>query len=104
MKELKSNSSPDIKIFLIGNKLDLEDKRVVPIERRNAYKTDYELDLFMECSAKDGRNAEYIFVQAAKLLYNDYIKYRIGNPLIGRTKVNDNKLKKNKSNKSNNCC
>jgi len=51
----------------------------------------------MECSAKDGRNAENIFVQAAKLLYNDYIKYRIGNPLIGRAKANENKIKKPKS-------
>ena len=59
----------------------------------------------MECSAKDGRNAENIFVQAAKLLYNDYIKYIIGNPLIGREKDNENKIKKPKSNKKkNNCC
>ena len=102
---MKSYSSPDTKIFLIGNKLDLEDKRVVPIEKGNAIKTDFELDLFMECSAKDGRNAEYIFVQAAKLLYNDYIKYRIGNPQIGRTKAKENKVKKSNNNrKKNNCC
>ena len=47
-------------------------------------KTDYNLDLFIEASAKTGLNTEYIFVEAAKLLYNDYIKYKIGNPLIGK--------------------
>ena len=29
LKDLKANACPDIKIFLIGNKADLEDKRVV---------------------------------------------------------------------------
>ena len=29
LKDLKANSSPDIKIFLIGNKSDLEDQRKI---------------------------------------------------------------------------
>ena len=45
--------------------------------------------MFVECSARDGRNTEYIFVQAAKLLYTDYIKYKIGNPLIGKKSGNN---------------
>ena len=49
-------------------------------------KTDYNLDLFIEASAKSGLNTEYIFVEAAKLLYNDYVKYKIGNPLLGKGK------------------
>ena len=84
LKELKTKSSPDIKIFLIGNKLDLENQRKITKEKGEAIKNDYNLDLFVECSARDGRNTEYIFVQAAKLLYTDYIKYKIGNPLIGK--------------------
>ena len=44
------------------------------------------MDLFAETSAKSGLNTEYLFVEAAKLLYNDYVKYKIGNPLIGRGK------------------
>ena len=93
LKELKSNSSPDIKIFLIGNKVDLENQRAVSTEQGKNLQNDYNLDLFVESSAKDGKNTEYIFVEAAKLLYNDYIKYKIGNPLIGRVK-STNKLKK----------
>ena len=55
LKDLKSNSNPDIKIFLIGNKADL----------------------FMETSAKTGFNAKELFAEAAKILFKDYCKYKI---------------------------
>ena len=84
MKELKANSSPDTKIFLIGNKCDLNEERVVSIERGQKLQSDYSLDLFLETSAKSGINTELLFAKAAKLLYNDYVKYKIGNPLIGK--------------------
>ena len=71
-------------MFLIGNKTDLDNERQVSAEDGEKMKTDYNLDLFIEASAKSGLNTEYIFVEAAKLLYNDYIKYKIGNPLIGK--------------------
>ena len=77
MKDLKSNSNPDIKIFLIGNKADLEDRRVVSKEAAEQFKKDYELDLFMETSAKTGFNSRELFAEAAKLLFNDYSKYKI---------------------------
>jgi len=75
LKDIKSNSSPDIKIFIIGNKSDLEESRVVTKEEAEKFKEDFELDLFKETSAKTGFNTEELFVQAAKLLYNDYSKY-----------------------------
>ena len=59
----------------------------------------------METSAKSGFNTEKLFAEAAKLLYNDYIKYKIGNPLIGRgkggktLKKEDKKIKEKKK-----CC
>ena len=102
LKELKSNSSPDIKVFLIGNKVDLEKQRVISTEQGKNLQGDYNLDLFIESSAKVGKNTEYIFVQAAKLLFNDYNKYKIGNPLIGRTK--NNKIKKEDANKEKKKC
>ncbi len=74
---MKSNASPDIKIFLIGNKSDLEDQRKVPTEKAESFKNDYELDLFMETSAKTGMNAQELFAEAAKLLFEDYCKYKI---------------------------
>ena len=70
-------------------------------------KNDYNLDLFVESSAKSGLNTEYIFVEAARVLYNDYVKYKIGNPLLGRAKSGSTKkLKQNddEKKKKKNCC
>ncbi len=105
LKELKSNSSPDIKIFLIGNKCDLTDERVITTEQGKKLQSDYNLDLFAETSAKSGLNTEYLFVEAAKLLYNDYVKYKIGNPLIGRGKGKSLKKEEhNQKQKKKGCC
>lgn len=59
-------------IFLIGNKLDLEDKREVSFEEANKFKNDNNIDLYMETSAKTGKNIKEVFVEATKLLYNKY--------------------------------
>ena len=80
VQKLKANSKPDIKIFLIGNKADLEDKREVSTEEAEKLKDDYKFDLFMEASAKTGFNAKEIFVKAAKIIlkeFNEYKKYNI---------------------------
>ena len=73
---MKANSNPDIKVFLIGNKLDLEESRLVPKEKALQIKKDFDLDLFMETSAKTGFNAQEIFIQAAKVLYDNYNLYK----------------------------
>ena len=75
LKDLKTNSSPDIKVFLIGNKCD--NARKVDTERAKKFKEDYNLDLFMETSAKLGTNVQQLFIEAARLLYNDYNKYKV---------------------------
>ena len=77
LKDLKSNANPDIKIFLIGNKSDLEDERAVKKELAEKFQKDYELDLFLEASAKTGFNTKELFAEAAKLLFNEYSKYKI---------------------------
>ena len=38
-------------------------------------KEEYQFDMFMESSAKTGFNSKEIFIEAAKLLYIDYLKY-----------------------------
>ncbi len=70
------NSSPDIKIFLIGNKADLEEKRVVSKELAEKYKEEYDLEFFMETSAKTGMNAQELFIHAARILFKDYNLYQ----------------------------
>ncbi len=76
LKELRTHSNPDAKVFLIGNKIDLEKDRKITKEKGEKLKELNNLDLFMEASAKSGINAQNIFVQAAKLLYQDYLKYQ----------------------------
>ena len=89
---------------MIGNKCDLSDERVVPAEKGERLQSDYNLDLFLETSAKSGFNTELLFVKASKLLYNDYAKYKIGNPLIGRGKNTKTLIKNEKKPKKKSCC
>ena len=76
MKDLKSNANPDIKIFLIGNKADLEEERLVTKEQGLQFAKDFELDLFMEISTKTGFDPQQLFIEAGKIRYDDYIKHK----------------------------
>jgi small GTP-binding protein len=90
VKELKLNSNPYIKLILIGNKIDVEDRQV-SYEEGLKFKEQNKFDLFFETSAQQGENVKEIFSEAAKLLYNDYIKYR-------QEKLDElNKVKRKKS-------
>lgn len=76
MNEIKTQSNPDVKIFLIGNKTDLENKRKVTKEDADKFCEENKLDLCMETSAKSGFNAKTVFIEAAKCLYNAHLKYK----------------------------
>ena len=78
---MKDNVKPDIKIFLIVNKLDLENEREVETTEGEKIQSDYDFSLFMETSAKNGMNVKEIFVEAAKILYKDYIEFRVNESL-----------------------
>ena len=73
-KELRTNSTSQINVFLIGNKIDLEEEREVRSEEGETFKEKYELIKFIESSAKSGFNALNIFIEAAKLLYDEYLQ------------------------------
>jgi len=75
LKELKTHSNPDAKVFLIGNKVDLEDKRKLNKEVAMKFKKDYNLDFFMEASAKTGfnaKNVKYLFYS----MFSDFRRSR----------------------------
>ena len=61
---------------------------------------------FLETSAKTGFNAKELFIQAAKLLFDDYIKYNLNNN--NNNKNQGEKLKSgdddNKKDKKNDGC
>ena len=76
LKEVKLQSNPDIKIFLIGNKSDLEENRKVTTEAAKTFKDENGIHYFSEASAKNGVNAKEVFIEAAKLLYGEHLKYK----------------------------
>ena len=79
LRELRTHSNPDVKVFLIGNKSDLEAEREVTTEQGENFYKQNNLSLFMESSAKTGFNTQKIFVKAAEILYEDYNKYKDDN-------------------------
>ena len=94
LNELKTKGNPDINIFLVGNKVDLEDKRVVSKEMANDVCDINNIKCFMETSAKTGFNVKNIFIEAAKVLYEQHIKMkdRISRPdSIGHLIIEDGK-------------
>ena len=93
LNDLRSQANPDVRIFLVGNKADLEEERKVSKEEGEKYKEDQNLDLFMETSSKTGYNAKNVLIEAAKILYKDYLNFeqKGGNNTDNK---NDNKLMK----------
>ena len=56
-------------IFLIGNKLDLDDRRAVSYEEGEKFARENGL-MFMETSAKTAANVEEAFVNTARTIYS----------------------------------
>ena len=103
------NSYEKTKIVLCGNKIDLENERKVNREQGEEYSNQNNFSLFMESSAKTGFNAQKIFVEAARILYNNYLKYKDknadNNSVFKTMKNNDNnQLIGNTQKKSTGCC
>ena len=83
LNEIKTQSNPEIKTFLIGNKADLEDERQISIEKAKKFSEDHSFDYFVETSAKTGFNAQEVFIRAAKELYLFQLQYKDRAPLNG---------------------
>ena len=74
LNEIKNYGNADINMVLIGNKVDLEDRREVKKEMGEDYYKKNGMNFFLETSAKTGINAENIFLEASKILYEQQIK------------------------------
>ena len=107
VKQLKANSNPDIKIFLVGNKNDLVDERKISEEEGRKCCKELEFFSFYETSAKTGFNAQEIFIQAVKLLYINHKKYKSGEAANEAKKIGSTQLGKEmfaKDKKKKKCC
>ena len=76
LKELRTNAAPDVKVILIGNKIDLVDERVISKEQGEIFSKKNKINKFVEASAKNGINTQSTFVEIGFLLYEDYLKYK----------------------------
>ena len=76
IKELKLNNSPDTKLVLVGNKLDLEENRQVQYEDGKKFADNFGFIDFFETSAKTGENIKNMFIKVATILYEEHIKYK----------------------------
>ena len=89
-------------LFLIGNKADLDDSRLIDKEQALQLQKEFDFDLFMETSAKTGFNTQELFAEAGKLLYKEYSKFKKKEKLGGE-KLKKEGVKKTPENKKK-CC
>ncbi len=107
LKQVRTHASPDCKLFLIGNKCDLDNERKVEKEEGKKFISDYNLNFFTESSAKTGFNAKNIFIKAAFSLYDDYLKYKEKNPNDPNNvdvKITGKRLMGNENETKKGCC
>jgi Ras-related protein Rab-2A len=65
--EIRQNANSKITIVLVGNKIDLEDARVVPKYEAQAFADSNELR-YIETSAKTSENVETVFISLAQTI------------------------------------
>eukprot|EP00049_Salpingoeca_infusionum_P009003 m.149229 g.149229 ORF g.149229 m.149229 type:complete len:205 (+) comp14203_c0_seq2:656-1270(+) len=78
---IRANAADDVEKMILGNKCDMEDKRVVSTEQGEALAREYGVP-FMETSAKANIRVEEAFVQMARA-----IKAKMDQPSAGPTKT-----------------
>jgi Ras-related protein Rab-6A len=108
MDDIKKNADKDIRILLVGNKLDKIEDRVISSYEVEKFTDDHKIDNFFEASAKEGTNTKEIFISAAKILYKSYIQGESKNTSKkDNIKLNENKgidSKEIKEKIRSNCC
>lgn len=72
LREVRTQCSPDVMIFIVGNKCDLDMMREVQLESVLDFKNMNNIMYFIETSAKTGKNIETLFSDCAKFIYLKY--------------------------------
>jgi len=68
LNDSKGNISPETEKIIVGNKIDLEEKREVNIDTVKDFGEKHNIDVF-EVSAKNGKGVEEIFTHLTKKLF-----------------------------------
>ena len=107
LKDVHEQSPKTVLIVLIGNKIDLEDKRVISIDEGKEYAIKNGL-IFMETSAKSGEGVEEIFRKTAekieKKMGENYYDLNSETCGIKRGKTNNISLDKAANKGKKGCC
>ncbi|KAJ6248258.1 rab2a [Anaeramoeba flamelloides] len=69
LEDILKHSPKQIEIILVGNKTDLDKKRVVSYEEGKKFAKKHNI-IFMECSAKTSFNVDKIFEDLAHVIYD----------------------------------
>ncbi len=81
MNQIKEETNEKITLILVGNKIDLVDKREIMENEGEELANEFDINYY-ECSAKTGENIN--------LAFNELIKKMV--KIIDKTKVNSTKL------------
>ena len=74
LKEIKQHATEDVRIYLIGNKSELESGREVQFDRAVEFAKQNGIHKCFETSAKTGQNVEEVFSCAGKELFNQVVR------------------------------
>ena len=109
LNEIHNQSPKNVLIVLIGNKIDLDDRRLITFDEGNEFAIKNGL-IFMETSAKTGEGVEEIFLKSAKEIakrmkenYYDLNSETCGIK-VGNSNKNDINLKSEKNKEKKKCC
>jgi small GTP-binding protein len=108
LEDVRTNSSKNVTVILIGNKKDLDDKRQVSFEEGEAFAKEHGL-MFLETSAKTALNVVEAFNLSAQCILNNIEKTGIDPTLNSNINLNKgmegvNPGGINGPNKKNSCC
>ena len=89
LDDVRTNSSKNVTVILIGNKKDLEDKRQVSYEEGEAFAKENGL-MFLETSAKTAYNVVESFNLSAECILNNIQKNGVDPTINSNVRLDNN--------------
>ena len=98
LEDIRNQSPKSVLLILVGNKIDLSDKRVISFDKGNEFAIKNGL-MFAETSAKTGEGVEEIFRKSVEDISKKISEnfYDLNSELCGIKKSNNNNRKKENS-------